>query len=93
MNALKGVVIGMGVLILAMMALMAIGLSRRANAPPTAPSALAANVTLNEPAGTHIASISAAGPQWAVLLQGGGPDRVILLAPDGRIAGRISLQK
>ena len=88
MNALKGVVIGMGILIVAMMALMVVGLSRRG----AAPAPMAANVLLTEPPGTHIASLTAAGPNWALLLQGGGPDRIILLAPDGRRTGSITLE-
>lgn len=40
---------------------------------PTAPS------VLDEPAGTHITQISAAGDRLTLLLQGGGPDRVIVL--------------
>jgi hypothetical protein len=29
----------------------------------------------------------------AVLLTGGGPDRVVLLGPDGVVTGRVSLRR
>jgi hypothetical protein len=87
MTALKAAVICMGVLIVAMMALLLVGLSRRAPAP----APLTANVVIDEPPGTHIASLTQAGPAWAVLLQGGGPDRIVILAPDGHVQSRISL--
>ncbi len=88
MTALKAAVIGMGVLIVAMMGLLLVGLTRR----PPAPAPLTANIVLAEPPGTHIASLTQAGPAWAVLLQGGGPDRIIILAPDGHVQSRVSLQ-
>jgi len=89
MDALKSLVIGMGVLIVAMMALLVWGLTRH-----VAPHAsLAANAVLDEPAGTHIGGISPAGGNVAVLLQGGGTDRVVLLGPDGEVVGRVSLQQ
>jgi hypothetical protein len=88
MDTLKSAVIGMGVLIVAMLALLMFGLSRRGAPPPP----ITANVLLSEPAGTHIASIATAGPSLALLLQGGGGDRVLLLAPDGRVQTRVSLR-
>ena len=43
--------------------------------------------------GTRIAAIAAAGDRLAVQLQGGGPDRVLLVDPrNGRVAGRIGLR-
>jgi hypothetical protein len=87
-TALKAAVMGMGVLIVAMMALLVVGLSRR----PPSPAPLTANIVLKEPAGTHIASLTQAGLAWAVLLQGGGPDRIVVLAPDGHVQARVSLQ-
>ena len=48
---------------------------------------------LDEPAGTQIAGIAAAGIGWRVQLQGGGPDRVVLVDPrTGAVAGRIGLR-
>ncbi len=88
MTALKAAVIFMGVLIVAMMALLLVGLTRR----PPAPAPLTANIVLDEPQGTHIASLTQAGPAWAVLLQGGGPDRIVVLAPDGHVQARVSLR-
>jgi hypothetical protein len=89
MTALKAVVIGMGVLIVAMMALLVVGLSRRTDAP----AHHAPNVVLAEPPGTRIATVTQSGNAWALLLQGGGPDRIILLSPDGHVTARISLQE
>ena len=87
MDALKTAVVGMGVLIVAMLALLVFGLSRR---PPPHPP-LAGTIVLDEPAGTRIASIAPAGPSVAVLLQGGGPDRIVLLNGAGQVVGHVSL--
>jgi hypothetical protein len=52
---------------------------------------LAAGV-LDEPAGTHIVGASAYGDRLAVVLQGGGADRIALFDPStGRTLGHISL--
>ena len=94
MDALKAAVIGMGVLIVIMMGAVVYGLARRGPERP-APAALAANVaanvTLGEPAGTHIAGMAPAGQAVAVLLQGGGPDRIVLLSGRGEVVGRVAL--
>ncbi|MEJ0049091.1 MAG: hypothetical protein WDN04_25500 [Rhodospirillales bacterium] len=89
MPALKALVIFMGVLIVAGMALIAVTLARRGAAPPPT----MADLTLSEPAGSHIAMISAVGPRLAVLLQGGGPDRITIIDADGRVVGRLKLAK
>jgi hypothetical protein len=48
---------------------------------------------LDEPSGARIAAIAAAGDRLAVQLQGGGPDRVLLLDPhSGAVVGRIALR-
>jgi hypothetical protein len=57
-----------------------------------APAAQAAPLMLDEPAGTRIAGMAASGDRLALQLQGGGPDRVVLLdAHTGRLAARVSL--
>jgi hypothetical protein len=90
MDALKALVIGMGVLIVAMMGLLAWGLARHVAPHET----LAAQVVLEEPAGTHIGGISPVGGNLAIWLQGGGEaDRVVLLAPNGQVTGRVSLRQ
>ena len=88
MGALKALTVVMGVLIVAGTAVLAVTAVRRIGAAPAAPVAL----TLDEPAGTRIAGIAATADRLAVQLQGGGPDRVILLDPrTGAPAGRITL--
>lgn len=69
-------------------------------APPAVPSATppaAAPVApfarlLDEPDGTRISGMTAAGDRLAVALQGGGPDRIVLIDPrDGHVAGRLRI--
>ena len=49
-------------------------------------------VVLNEPAGTRISSIAALSDRLAVLLQGAGPDRIVLIDPaTGLRTGTIAL--
>jgi hypothetical protein len=49
-------------------------------------------VVLDEPAGTRISGIAALSDRLAVLLQGAGPDRVVLIDPrTGNQAGTIAL--
>ena len=50
-------------------------------------------VLLDEPAGTRIAGVAAAGDRVAIQLQGGGADRVVLVDPrTGAVAGHIRLR-
>lgn len=89
MRALMALTIGMGVLIVAGTATIAVTIFRRmgAGAAPVADAMLA------EPAGTRIAGIAGSGERVALWLQGGGPDRVVVWdAAHGRIAGRLSLK-
>ena len=76
MRVMMGLVIAMGVLIVAGTAVVAITIVGR-----MAPHTAAAAQTLDEPAGTHIAGIAPIGNRMAIVLQGGGPDRVVLVAP------------
>jgi hypothetical protein len=87
-KVLRIVVAGLGVVLVLMMAALVVGLARRGAPKPV----LAADAVLSEPAGTHIAGISAVGGDVAVQLQGGGPDRVVLLNPQGRVTARVVLQ-
>jgi hypothetical protein len=49
-------------------------------------------VVLDEPAGTRIVGAGGVGGDLAVLLQGGGPDRVVVVdAATGRVAGGVRL--
>ena len=87
MQALKALTIVMGVLILGGTAVLGVMLARRMGG-----TAAPVSVLLDEPAGTRIAGIAAAGDRLAVRLQGGGPDRVVLIDPhSGAATGRVGL--
>ncbi|HVY17883.1 MAG TPA: DUF6476 family protein [Rhodopila sp.] len=95
MRALKIATVVMGVLIVGGTIVLLVALARRGSAPSVpvpipAPAHVA--VTLPEPEGTRIVSVTATQDRLAVQLQGGGPDRILLLDPrSGAVAGRISL--
>ena len=91
MRGLQAAVIFMGVVIVAMVATIVVTLAHRMSAPPPP---VASVVLLDQPAGTRIYGISAVGDRLAVLLQGGGPDRIVFLDPAGKqIAGTIALRR
>ena len=91
MHAKKVLTIVMGVLIVAGTAVLGVMVARKLGGGPAAPPVA---VTLDEPAGTRIAGIAAAGDRLAVRLQGGGPDRVLLIDPHtGAAAGSIALSR
>ena len=87
MQALKILVVVMGVMIVAGVVILGVTVMRRMSpAPLTAPA------PLDEPAGTHIAQVSAAGDRVVVLLQGGGPDRLVVLdLRNGTVVSRAGL--
>lgn len=92
MRALKIATVIMGVLILFGTAALVIVVVRRGVSParPALPATVA--TALQEPAGTRIAGIAALQDRLAVQLQGGGPDRVLLIDPrSGAVSGRITL--
>jgi len=84
------VVVAMGVVIVAGSVTLGVMVARRGSgAPPVAKDAV-----LDEPAGTRIAGISALGDRLALRLQGGGPDRVVVLdLRDGHVLGRAMLAR
>ncbi|MBU6499959.1 MAG: hypothetical protein KGL55_13820 [Rhodospirillales bacterium] len=94
MRMLKIAVVVMGVLILGGTATLVTLLVRRAmpaapTATPNLPPAL-----LDEPAGTRIAGASALADRVVLRLQGGGPDRVVVVdLRSGRVVGRIGLAR
>jgi hypothetical protein len=94
MRALVALTVVMGVLIVVGLGVVAATIMHRM-AGPVAPGAALAGVAgvLDEPAGTHMAGISAVGDRLAVLLQGGGADRVVFVDAQGRVAGRVSLKR
>ena len=91
MRFLKVLTIVMGVLIVLATTVLIVVIARRLGTP-LAPVAATA-MLFDEPAGTRIAGIASVGDRLAVQLQGGGPDRVVLI--DGRtgaVVGRIGLK-
>lgn len=94
-RVLQAAVVGMGVLIVAGVIVLGATIARRI-AGPAAPAMPAgpALTLLDEPAGTHVVQVTATADRLAVLLQGGGADRVLLLDPaTGQIVGRIALAR
>jgi hypothetical protein len=90
MRGLQAAVILMGVLIVVGVGVIGLTIVRRLGAPVLGAVAL----VLDEPAGTRMMSAAAAGDRLAVLLQGGGPDRVVLVDPHtGTVAGRVGLAR
>lgn len=94
MRALTILTVAMGVLILLGTAGLVAVIIHRSTTPtaPAAPAPVA--LDLNQPAGTRIAGIAATQDRLAIELQGGGPDRVVLVDPhQGTIVGRIAVGK
>ena len=90
MRGLKIVVAVMGVLIVAGTVGLFVVLAQRMSAG----SATIASVLLDEPPGTRIASASAAPDRVVVQLEGGGPDRVVVIdTKSGRVLGRVALAR
>ncbi len=85
---LVAVVAGMGLLILAGVTTIGLTIAHRMVAvPPAAP-----DVVLDEPAGTRIVEVSALSDRLALRLQGGGPDRVVVVdLRNGKVIGRAAL--
>ncbi len=91
MRGLTVLVVVMGVMIVVGVAVVIGTIVQRSGG--TAAS-VAADAVLDEPAGTRIAGIAALADRLAVQLQGGGPDRVLLLDPrSGRVVGRVALAR
>jgi len=90
MRGLQALVIGMGILIVAGVAVLGVTFMRRASAPALE----AAARTLDEPAGTRIVGMTPVADRIGLLLQGGGPDRVVVFDPrTGRIAPLVALPR
>jgi hypothetical protein len=62
---------------------------------PSGPAAVKLTTQmLNEPAGSHILSITGVGDRLSVLITGGGPDRILFLDPaTGLVTGQIMVGK
>ncbi|MGI4939503.1 MAG: DUF6476 family protein [Janthinobacterium lividum] len=90
MRALKVAVVFMGVLIVGGVIVLFTVLAQRMSSG----SGVIASVVLDEPAGTRIAGTSTAPDRLVVQLQGGGPDRVLVLdTKTGRVLGRVGLAR
>lgn len=90
MRALKVAVVFMGVLIVGGVIVLFTVLAQRMSSG----SGPIASAVLDEPAGTRIAGASAAPDRLVVQLQGGGPDRVVVLdTKTGRVLGRVGLAR
>ena len=89
MRALKLAVVVMGVLIIAGTATLAVlVVERLAGHAGTTPL----SVQLDEPPATRIAASASTGEQLTLLLQGGGPDRVVVIdLRSGRVRDRVAL--
>jgi hypothetical protein len=89
MRALKILMAVMGVLIIAGVVFLGVTISQRIATPKlTTPS------LIDEPAGTRIAQVASSGDHISLLLQGGGPDRVVVFdLRQGQIIGRTSLAR
>jgi hypothetical protein len=93
-RALLGLVIGMGALIVAGVVVIGVTVVHRMSAaiPPVA--AASRPVTLDEPAGSHIVQAAEAGGRLTAVLQGGGPDRVLVVdLGSGRVVARVALAR
>ena len=90
MRALQAITIIMGIMIVGGTVTLAVLIVQRLKAVPAAPASL----LLDQPGGTHIAGIASVSDRVALLLQGGGPDRVILIDPrSGALAGQVRLAR
>ena len=87
MRALKAAVALMGVLIVVGTTTLIVLLVLRVGGASTP-----ADIVVEEPAGTRVGAVSAGADRLVVLLQGGGPDRVVILdLRSGRRVGSFKL--
>ena len=85
---LKIAVVAMGILIVAGVAVLGLTLVNRMSSAGTP----IATILLDEPAQTRIAGTALAPDRLSLQLQGGGPDRVVVIdLKAGRILGRVAL--
>jgi hypothetical protein len=91
MGFVKAAAIIMGVLILVGTGVIAVTIVKRMSGV-SAPGNV--TVVLDEPEGTRVGGIAALPDRLAVLLQGAGPDRIILIDPhSGAKAGAVTLAR
>jgi hypothetical protein len=93
MGVVKVLAVLMGVLIIIGSTVVVVTIIKRTTTTTESNDAGAA-VVLDEPAGTRIGGIAAVSNRLAVLLQGAGPDRIVLVDPStGKEAGTIALAR
>jgi hypothetical protein len=91
MQALRVLVVVMGVMIVGGTIALGVALSQRMGGSAATREW---SVALDEPAGTQIVAASLSGDAVALTLRGGGVERVVVVdARAGRVAGRISVSK
>ena len=92
MGALKALVVVMGVLIIAGLAVIVTTIVTRAtHSGAITPGAA---LLLDEPDGTHVGETAVSNGILALTLVGGGPDRVVVVdLSNGRVVRRVSLSK
>jgi len=94
MQALRILVVVMGVMIVGGVVTLAILLAQKMSGVPAVVVVVAGSATLDEPAGTQIVAAVPAGDVVALHLKGGGPDRVVVVeARTGRVLGRVALAR
>lgn len=102
MRAIKGLVVFLGVLLLAGLGLLGYGLYSKAPvkgtpsaasvAPAVAPVADFGQLAVPVPAGSRIEQMMVAGERVVLRLSGGGPERILVLDPgQGKVAGGFVL--
>ncbi len=91
MGVVKVLAVLMGVLIIIGSTVVVVTIIKRSTEEPNDTNVA---VVLDEPAGTRIGGIAAVSNGLAVLLQGAGPDRIVLVDPrTGKEAGTIALAR
>ena len=92
MGVVKVLAVLMGVLIIIGSTVVVVTIIKRTTTAESSDAGAA--VVLDEPAGTRIGGIAAVSNRLAVLLQGAGPDRIVLIDPStGKEAGTIALAR
>ena len=92
MRVVKVLAVLMGVLIIIGSTVVVVTIIKRTTTAESSDAGAA--VVLDEPAGTRIGGIAAVSNGLAVLLQGAGPDRIVLIDPStGKEAGTIALAR
>jgi hypothetical protein len=86
-------VIAMGVLIVVATTVVVVKLVKDVVAGPAASASVTLTTTmLHQPPGSHIVTIAAVDGRLSVLVNGGGPDRILFIDPGtGKVAGQLML--